>query len=115
MAVDHALVSAWVDLDSQPVYHTRTLLNTMLRLPKHLALGARYASSAAAASSSSSSSVARFSPLAMKAAEEVSSKWRGTNVNGGKTKNYIGGEFTESVADKWLEVRDPVRVIPQLR
>lgn len=47
----------------------------------------------------------------MKAAEEVSSKWKGTTANGGKTKNYIGGEFTESSADKWLEVRDPVRQI----
>jgi malonate-semialdehyde dehydrogenase (acetylating)/methylmalonate-semialdehyde dehydrogenase len=44
----------------------------------------------------------------MKAAEEVSSKWKGTTANGGKTKNYIGGEFVESSATKWLEVRDPV-------
>jgi len=44
----------------------------------------------------------------MKAAEEVSSKWKGTTANGGKTKNYIGGEFVESSAKKWLEVRDPV-------
>ena len=80
----------------------------MLRLPKNLVRGARYASSAAATASSSSSGAARFSPLAMKAAEEVSSKWRGTTANGGKTKNYIGGEFTESSAKKWLEVRDPV-------
>jgi malonate-semialdehyde dehydrogenase (acetylating)/methylmalonate-semialdehyde dehydrogenase len=44
----------------------------------------------------------------MKAAEEVSTKWKGTTANGGKTKNYIGGEFVDSSADKWLEVRDPV-------
>ena len=44
----------------------------------------------------------------MKAAEEVSSKWKGTTANGGKTMNYIGGEFVESSAKKWLEVRDPV-------
>jgi hypothetical protein len=44
----------------------------------------------------------------MKAAEEVSSKWKGTTANGGKTKNYIGGEFVDSSAKKWLEVRDPV-------
>lgn len=82
----------------------------MLRLPKHLNLiGVRHAATAAA-TSSSLSGAAKFSPLAMKAAEEVSSRWRGTTASGGKTKNYIGGEFTESSADKWFEVRDPVCV-----
>ncbi|ODN73336.1 methylmalonate-semialdehyde dehydrogenase (acylating) [Cryptococcus amylolentus CBS 6039] len=47
-----------------------------------------------------------LSPLALKAAEDVN-KWKGTNANGGKTKNYIGGEFVDSKADKWIEVRDP--------
>ena len=77
----------------------------MLRLPRYLPRNLRYASTAAATSSSSS---AKFAPLAMKAAEEVSSKWKGTTANGGKTMNYIGGEFVESSAKKWLEVRDPV-------
>jgi malonate-semialdehyde dehydrogenase (acetylating)/methylmalonate-semialdehyde dehydrogenase len=49
-----------------------------------------------------------LSPLAQAAAEEVSTKWKGTSATGGKTMNYIGGKFTESKAEKWLEVRDPV-------
>lgn len=49
-----------------------------------------------------------LSPLAQAAADEVSSKWKGTSATGGKTMNYIGGKFTESKAEKWLEVRDPV-------
>jgi hypothetical protein len=77
----------------------------MLRLPRYLPRNLRYASTAAATSTSSS---AKFAPLAMKAAEEVSTKWKGTTANGGKTKNYIGGEFVDSSAKKWLEVRDPV-------
>jgi hypothetical protein len=80
----------------------------MLRLSRTLPLSIRHASTAAATTSSTSSSAAKFSPLAMKAAEEVSSKWKGTTANGGKTQNYIGGEFKESSSDKWLEVRDPV-------
>jgi hypothetical protein len=54
------------------------------------------------------SSKPRFSPLAAKAAEDVSSNWKGTTASGGKTKNYIGGKFTDSKAEKWLEVKDPV-------
>ena len=50
----------------------------------------------------------RFSALGMKAAEEISSKWKGTTANGGRTKNFIGGDFVESQTEKWLEVRDPV-------
>jgi hypothetical protein len=56
----------------------------------------------------SSSTKPQYSALAAKAAEEVSSKWKGTTANGGRTKNYIGGEFVDSQADKWLEVNDPV-------
>ena len=54
-------------------------------------------------------SLAPYSTLGVKAAEEVSSKWKGTTANGGKTKNYIGGKFVDSTASRWLEVRDPVR------
>ena len=53
----------------------------------------------------------RYSTLGAKAAEEVSSNWRGTTAHGGNTKNYIGGEFQESSASKWLEVKDPVSAI----
>ena len=49
-----------------------------------------------------------YSTLAAKAAEEVSSNWKGTTADGGRTKNYIGGKFLESKAEKWLEVHDPV-------
>ncbi|TXT06001.1 hypothetical protein VHUM_03762 [Vanrija humicola] len=61
-----------------------------------------YASAAAATAQTGS-----LSPLAAKAAEEVSAQWKGTSATGGNTKNYIGGEFVESKADRWLEVRDP--------
>ncbi len=67
-----------------------------------------FASVATSSAQTSASSAHRLSPLALKAAEEVSSQWRGTSATGGKTKNYIGGEFVESQTDKWLEVRDPV-------
>lgn len=49
----------------------------------------------------------KYSPLAAKAAEEVSAKWKGTSATGGTTKNYIGGEFVESKADRWIDVHDP--------
>lgn len=52
------------------------------------------------------------------ATEAVSSKWKGTTANGGKTKNYINGQFTDSKTDKWLEVHDPstqkvVNLVPE--
>jgi malonate-semialdehyde dehydrogenase (acetylating)/methylmalonate-semialdehyde dehydrogenase len=71
------------------------------RLPA-LRLARGYASAATKPAAGS-----KYSPLAAAAAEEVSSKWKGTSAVGGKTKNYIGGEFVESKATKWLEVRDP--------
>ena len=74
---------------------------SLIRRPIQL----RAYTSAAFASTSSNS---KLSPLALKAAEDVSSKWRGTTANGGNTKIYIGGEFLDSKTDKWLEVRDPV-------
>ncbi|EIW71962.1 hypothetical protein TREMEDRAFT_70598 [Tremella mesenterica DSM 1558] len=60
-----------------------------------------------AASSSPNLSSHKYSALGLQAAEQVSSKWKGTTADGGTTKNYIGGEFLDSKADKWLEVRDP--------
>lgn len=80
------------------------------RLPSlPVRLARTYASPALASKSDkASSSSFGYGPLAQAAAEEVTSKWKGTSALGGKTKNYIGGEFTESKADKWLEVRDPV-------
>lgn len=85
----------------------RLSTNTMIKLPRPTSLRlVRHAMTVA--SPSASSSGPRFSALGKKAADEINSKWRGTTADGGRTKNYIGGEFTESKADKWLEVRDPV-------
>ena len=47
------------------------------------------------------------SPKASAAAESITSNWKGTNASGGRTKNFINGEFVESQTQKWLEVRDP--------
>jgi malonate-semialdehyde dehydrogenase (acetylating)/methylmalonate-semialdehyde dehydrogenase len=41
-------------------------------------------------------------------AKQLSADWKGTSLVGGTTKNYIGGEFVDSKADKWLEIHDPV-------
>lgn len=49
-------------------------------------------------------------PAVRERAEQLSSNWKGTNASGGATKNYIGGEFVESKAEKWLDVVDPVSI-----
>lgn len=41
-------------------------------------------------------------------AEQISSGWKGTSATGENTKNFIGGEFVESKAEKWIDVLDPV-------
>ncbi|KAL1412370.1 hypothetical protein Q8F55_000115 [Vanrija albida] len=77
----------------------------MLRSTRYMPaarLARGYASAAAA-----SAQTGALSPLAAKAAEEVSAQWKGTSATGGNTKNYIGGEFVESKATRWLDVRDP--------
>ncbi|KAF5356173.1 hypothetical protein D9756_004093 [Leucocoprinus leucothites] len=48
-----------------------------------------------------------LSALARPVAEKISAEWKGTSMTGGTTKNFIGGQFVESKADKWLEVHDP--------
>ncbi|WVW86253.1 methylmalonate-semialdehyde dehydrogenase (acylating) [Kwoniella bestiolae CBS 10118] len=73
-------------------------------IPLRLSLARSYASPALASSPSSKTGL---SALAAEAAKDVSEKWRGTSAVGGNTKNYIGGEFRESKAEKWLEVHDP--------
>jgi malonate-semialdehyde dehydrogenase (acetylating) / methylmalonate-semialdehyde dehydrogenase len=35
------------------------------------------------------------------------SNWPGTSFSGGQIKNYIGGSFVESKANKWIDVHDP--------
>lgn len=52
--------------------------------------------------------VSGLSATARGKAEVLSADWKGTNYLGSTTKNYIGGEFTESKAEKWLEIHDPV-------
>ncbi|KAJ3987739.1 methylmalonate-semialdehyde dehydrogenase [Lentinula detonsa] len=39
-------------------------------------------------------------------ADQLSS-WKGTSVNGGTTKNFIGGEFVESETTDWIDILDP--------
>ncbi|KDQ16280.1 hypothetical protein BOTBODRAFT_30986 [Botryobasidium botryosum FD-172 SS1] len=48
-----------------------------------------------------------LSSRARAVADQLSSNWKGTNATGGNTKNFIGGEFVESKAEKWLDVNDP--------
>ncbi|KAJ3560469.1 hypothetical protein NP233_g10821 [Leucocoprinus birnbaumii] len=55
----------------------------------------------------STRSNAGLSALARPVAEKISAEWKGTSMTGGTTKNFIGGQFVESKADKWLEVHDP--------
>ncbi|KAF5356174.1 hypothetical protein D9756_004092 [Leucocoprinus leucothites] len=45
--------------------------------------------------------------IARPIAEKLSADWKGTSMMGGKTKNFINGEFVESKTDKWLDVNDP--------
>ncbi|WWC72095.1 methylmalonate-semialdehyde dehydrogenase (acylating) [Kwoniella pini CBS 10737] len=84
----------------------RTLQKT---IPIHsIRLTRSYSSPSIASSSSSSSNIKKgLSPLANEVAKEISEKWKGTSAIGGNTKNYIGGEFKESKAEKWLDVNDP--------
>lgn len=49
-----------------------------------------------------------LNPVARAKAEQISSQWKGTNASGGTVKNYIGGEFVESKASKFVDIVDPV-------
>jgi malonate-semialdehyde dehydrogenase (acetylating)/methylmalonate-semialdehyde dehydrogenase len=53
--------------------------------------------------------------LARAKAEELSKNWKGTNALGENTKNFIGGEFVESSATKFIDVVDPVRTWQSIR
>ncbi|EIW64361.1 methylmalonate-semialdehyde dehydrogenase [Trametes versicolor FP-101664 SS1] len=48
-----------------------------------------------------------LSAAAKAKAEQISQEWKGTSATGGNTKNFVGGEFVESKADKWIDVVDP--------
>lgn len=80
-----------------------------VRLSRAGILAARgYASTAAAPVAGASS---QLSGIAAQAAQEVSSKWKGTSATGGNTMNYIDGKFVDSKATKWFDVHDPVSTI----
>ncbi|EKC99141.1 methylmalonate-semialdehyde dehydrogenase [Trichosporon asahii var. asahii CBS 8904] len=72
--------------------------------PTTVRLARGYASSA---SNVKAAEISALSQIARQYADEVSSKWAGTSATGGNTKNFIGGQFTDSKAKDWLEVRDP--------
>ncbi|KAH8120204.1 Methylmalonate-semialdehyde dehydrogenase [Phellopilus nigrolimitatus] len=48
-----------------------------------------------------------LAPAIRERAEQLSAGWKGTNASGETTKNYIGGQFVESKADKLIDVVDP--------
>ena len=51
-----------------------------------------------------------LSAAARSKAEKISQEWKGTSATGANTKNFVGGEFVESKAEKWIDVVDPVRM-----
>ncbi|KAI0673546.1 methylmalonate-semialdehyde dehydrogenase [Trametes maxima] len=48
-----------------------------------------------------------LSATAKAKAEKLSEEWKGTSATGENTKNFVGGQFVESKADKWIDVVDP--------
>lgn len=62
------------------------------------------------ATATSSGAAAQLSPIALARAKDVESKWKGTSMFGGTTKNYVDGKFVESSTSNWLDVNDPVRL-----
>lgn len=62
---------------------------------------------APAAATSSGAAQAQLSQIALSRAKDVESKWQGTSMLGGTTKNYIDGKFVESSTSSWLDVNDP--------
>ncbi|CCF53941.1 hypothetical protein NDA14_002214 [Ustilago hordei] len=89
---------------------------TMLRAIKPTAVStrclstsaaSRLAQPAAAAAASSGAAKAQLSQIALSRAQLVDSKWQGTSMLGGTTKNYIDGKFVESSTSSWLDVNDP--------
>lgn len=86
----------------------------MLRAIKPHAVSARCLSTSAtsrlaqpAAAASSGAAKAQLSQIALSRAQDVDSKWQGTSMLGGTTKNYVDGKFVESSTSSWLDVNDP--------
>jgi hypothetical protein len=65
-----------------------------------------------ARSFSASASRNSLSSASLVKAERISNEWKGTNLTGGLTKNFIGGEFVKSQTDEWHDVVDPVLFSP---
>lgn len=80
----------------------------MLRTARIAPTTVRLARGYSSAASVKAAEISALSSIARQYADEVSSKWAGTSATGGNTKNFIGGQFTDSKAKDWLEVRDPV-------
>lgn len=55
-----------------------------------------------------------LSPAALPRAQKLSADWKGTSATGANTKNFIAGEFVESKSSEWIDVHDPVRILPAL-
>nr|VWO94344.1 Succinate-semialdehyde dehydrogenase (EC [Ganoderma boninense] len=60
-----------------------------------------------ATSSTAKPALSGLSVTGKSRAEKISQEWKGTSATGGNSKNFIGGEFVESKADKWIDVVDP--------
>ncbi|ETW86946.1 hypothetical protein HETIRDRAFT_305451 [Heterobasidion irregulare TC 32-1] len=59
------------------------------------------------ATAASRAPLSGLSAAARPKAEQISKEWKGTSAAGHNTKNFIGGEFVESKATKWIDVLDP--------
>ncbi|SJX60249.1 probable methylmalonate-semialdehyde dehydrogenase (acylating), mitochondrial precursor [Sporisorium reilianum f. sp. reilianum] len=60
-----------------------------------------------AAAASAGAAQAQLSQIALSRAKDVESKWKGTSMLGGTTKNYVDGKFVDSSTSSWLDVNDP--------
>lgn len=87
-----------------PLFYTHHLKHlAMQRLPNVVPTQVRGLATAVSRSPLSSlNSVARAK------AEQLTAQWKGTNASGENVKNYIGGKFVDSKAEKWMDVIDPV-------
>lgn len=90
-------------------------LNSSMSLPRLARLSRRRAlrSFATATEVQVKSPLSGLAPIARERAEQLSANWKGTSASGESTKNFIGGQFVESKADKYTDVLDPVREIMQ--
>lgn len=79
-----------------------------LRSVARLSGGQAARSFASAAEVNVKSPLSGLAPVARDRAEQLSANWKGTSASGENTKNFIGGQFVESKAEKFTDVLDPV-------